>query len=164
MNTAASLADMHSVPAHAPDDDALRHLLAHSRTIAVVGISARPDRPSHEVAHYLQSQGYCIVPVNPVIAAQGQPVLGQVCYASLTHAAAVLGEQGVRIDIVDCFRKSEDIPPLAQEAIAIGAGCLWMQLDIFNEAAAAQARAAGLVVVQNRCPKIEHRRLMPAAR
>ena len=85
--------------------------------------------------------------------------MGEAAYASVTEAAAALAAQGLRIDMVDCFRKSEDIPPLAEDAIAIGASCLWLQLGVVNEDAARRAEDAGLQVIQNRCVKIEHARL-----
>lgn len=132
-------------------------ILKESHTIAVVGLSNNPEKASNEVAHYLQQHGYRIVPVNPVYA--GQQILGETVYASLQEAADALAPLGQRIDIVDCFRKSEDIPPLAKDAIAVRAGCLWMQLGIENQSAADLARAAGLEVVMNRCMKIEHRAL-----
>jgi len=97
------------------------------------------------------------VPVNPSYA--GQTILGEQVVATLQEAADALASNGQRIDIVDCFRKSEDIPPIARDAIAVRAGCLWMQLDIENQAAADLARAAGLDVVMNHCIKIEHRSL-----
>lgn len=131
-------------------------VIARYRTVAVVGLSPRPDRHSHEVAQYLQSHGYRIVPVNPTAA--GQTILGETCYPTLTEAAAALAKEGIDIEIVDCFRKSEDIGPIADEAIAIGANCLWMQLDIINEDAAARAGKAGLIVVMDRCLKIDHMR------
>jgi predicted CoA-binding protein len=130
-------------------------ILQESQTIAVVGMSNNPERASHEVAEYLQQHGYRIVPVNPVYA--GQRILGEPVHATLQEAANALAPQGRRIDIVDCFRKAEDIVPIAKDAIAVRAGCLWMQLGIENQAAADLARAAGLEVVMNRCTKIEHR-------
>ncbi|MGJ9418544.1 CoA-binding protein [Massilia sp. CMS3.1] len=132
-------------------------ILQDSKTIAVVGLSNKPERASFGVAEYLQGQGYRILPVNPAYA--GQEILGERVYASLQEAADALAPNGQRIDIVDCFRKSEDIPPLARDAIAVRAGCLWMQLDIENQPAADLARAAGLDVVMNHCLKIEHRKL-----
>jgi predicted CoA-binding protein len=132
-------------------------ILNDSKTIAVVGLSSKPERASFGVAEYLQGQGYRIVPVNPAYA--GDEILGERVYASLQEAADALAPSGTRIDIVDCFRKSEDIPPLARDAIAIRAACLWMQLEIENQAAADLARAAGLDVVMNHCLKIEHRKL-----
>ncbi|WP_027864635.1 CoA-binding protein [Massilia alkalitolerans] len=135
----------------------IAQILNDSKTIAIVGLSNKPDRASNEVAAYLQQNGYRIVPVNPSYA--GETILGEQVYATLQEAADALASNGQRIDIVDCFRKSEDIPPIAREAIAVRAGCLWMQLDIENQAAADLARAAGLDVVMNHCIKIEHRSL-----
>lgn len=135
----------------------ISQILSESKTIAVAGLSPRPERASHEVAQYLQSQGYRIVPVNPSCA--GQQILGETVYASLQEAADALAPNGQRIDIVDCFRKAGDIPPLARDAIAIRAGCLWMQLGIENRQAADLARAAGLDVVMDHCMKIEHKKL-----
>lgn len=133
----------------------LRRVLAECRTIAVVGLSPQWHRPSHFVGKYLLAHGYRMVPVNPV----ATQILGQTCYPDLQTAAAALKAQGLRIDMVDCFRKSEDVGPLADDAIAIGAKCLWMQLGVVNEAAAAKAEAVGLDVVMDRCVKIEHARL-----
>jgi predicted CoA-binding protein len=133
------------------DIPTLRRILHANRRIAVVGISAEWHRPSYFVGKYLLEHGYTMIPVNPKYRA----VLGQACYPDLAAAAAGAGP----IDLVDCFRKSEDIGPLAQQAVAIGAKCLWMQLSVRNEEAAALARAAGLDVVQDRCVKIEHGRL-----
>ncbi len=137
----------------------LRDVLTHCRTLAVVGLSPQWNRPSHFAAKYMQAHGYRIVPVNPLVAKDGGSILGEKAYASVTEAAAALHEQDVKIDMVDCFRKSEDIAPLADEAIAIGAKCLWLQLGVFNEPAGLKAEAAGLQVIQNRCVKIEHARL-----
>jgi predicted CoA-binding protein len=133
-------------------------LLAECRTIAVVGLSAKPDRASHGVARYLQAHGYRIIPVNPTYA--GTPILGEHCYSTLTQAAKMLSEEGVNIDLVDCFRKPEFIMSIVDEAIAIAARCVWMQLGIVDHAAAAKASAAGLVVVMDKCLKIEHARTM----
>jgi predicted CoA-binding protein len=132
----------------------IAELLAQTRTIAVVGLSAKPNRASHEVAAYLQAHNYRVIPINPTYA--GTNILGEHCYATLTQAAAVLAEQGIAIEIVDCFRKSEDIPPVVDEAIAVHARCVWMQQGIAHEAAAAKAEAAGLIVVMDKCLKIEH--------
>lgn len=128
----------------------ISELLANTKTIAVVGLSPKTHRASYEVAAYLQAHGYRIVPVNPSHA--GKLILGEQCFASLQEAAQAVKQ----IDIVDCFRKSEDIMPIAEEAIEIGARCLWMQLGIVNEEAANKARAAGITVVMNHCLKIEH--------
>ena len=130
---------------------ALRRILGNCRTLAVVGLSPQWHRPSFFAAKYMQEHGYRIVPVNP----SAPEILGEKSYPSVTAAA----EAGLKIDMVDCFRKSADIPPLAEEAIAVGAKCLWMQIGVVNEEAATQARAAGLDVVMDRCVKIEHARL-----
>lgn len=132
------------------DIPTLRRILHDNRRIAVVGISAEWHRPSFFVGKYLLEHGYTMIPVNP----KYRDVLGQACYPTLAAARAA-GE----IDLVDCFRKADDIGPLADEAIAIGARTLWMQLSIVNEVAAGKARAAGLAVVMDRCVKIEHARL-----
>ena len=132
-------------------DQELRVWLSKVRTIAVVGISDKPERPSHGVARYLQGAGYRVLPVNPLLA--GQMVLGQACVARLQD----LQEP---VDIVDVFRKTEDVIPVAEEAVAIGAKALWQQLGIANAQADALARSAGLVSVMNRCLKVEHARVM----
>jgi uncharacterized protein len=127
----------------------LRRILSRSRTLAVVGLSAQWHRPSYFAAKYMQDHGYRIIPVNPRYA----EVLGQKCYPDLRSIPEA-------IDIVDCFRKASEIDPIADDAIAIGARVLWMQLGIVNEAAARRAAAAGLDVVMNRCVKIEHARIL----
>ncbi|RBA24628.1 CoA-binding protein [Herminiimonas fonticola] len=129
-------------------------LLAESRVIAIVGLSPKSDRPSHGVAAYLQRHGYRIIPVNPVCA--GTHILGEHCYATLMLAAAALEEQQTRIDLVDIFRKSELVGPIVDEAIAIHARGVWLQIGVINEAASDKARAAGLDVVADRCTKIDH--------
>ncbi|MBI3525462.1 MAG: CoA-binding protein [Betaproteobacteria bacterium] len=130
----------------------LNRILQEQRVIAVVGLSANPSRPSYSVAKYLLEHGYTMIPVNP-----GQrEILGQKCYASLAEIPG-------KVDIVDCFRKSEDIPPLAEQAIAIGARVLWLQLGVINQEAARRASEAGLQVVMDRCIKIEHARLYGGA-
>lgn len=139
------------------NEKTIHGILAASRTIAVVGLSADPDRPSHEVAEYMQRHGYRIVPVNPTYA--GTHILGEHCYATLTQAATAASESGSNIDIVDCFRKSEFIMPIVEEAIAIHARCVWMQLGVMDPAAAAKAEAAGLFAVMDKCIKIEHQAL-----
>jgi predicted CoA-binding protein len=133
----------------------LRRILGTCKTIAVVGLSPQWHRPSFFAAKYMQGHGYRIVPVNPTAA----EILGERCYPSVAAAAQALAARGEKIDLVDCFRRSEDIPPIADEAIAIGAKCLWLQIGVINDDAAAKARAAGLDVVMNRCVKIEHARL-----
>jgi predicted CoA-binding protein len=124
-------------------------LLTTNHTIAMVGLSADPMRPSHFAAIYMQSAGYDIIPVNPRYA--GETILGQPVYASLEEIPRP-------VDIVDVFRRAEEVPALARSAIAIGAKVLWMQLGVVNEEAARIARQAGLEVVMDRCVKIEHAR------
>ncbi len=135
-------------------------ILQDSKTIAVVGLSSNPDRPSYGVSQYMQAHGYRIVPINPAYV--GQRILGAPVYATLADAAAALAVDGVHIDIVNCFRKSEDILPFAHDAIAIGAHCLWLQQGIVNQYAAELAGAAGLLVVMDACIKIDHRNLAAA--
>ena len=130
------------------DIPTLRRILGTTRTIAVVGLSANWYRPSYFAAKYMLDHGYTIIPVNPAY----PEVLGQRCYPSLRDVP-------VAIDMVDCFRKSAEIPALADEAIAVGAKVLWMQLGVTSEAARAVAVGAGLEVVMDRCVKIEHARL-----
>ena len=132
--------------------DNIAHILKNCRTVAVVGLSPKPHRDSHEIASYMQRHGWRIIPINP--AAQVAEILGEKVYPSLIEAA-----KHVQIDLVDVFRNSADVPPVADEAIAIGAKALWLQLGIEHAAAAEKARAAGLMVVQNRCLLVEHRRL-----
>lgn len=128
------------------------NILQQYKHVAIVGVSADPYRPSHFVAIYLQAEGYDIIPINPRYA--GQTLLGKRVYASLTEAK----EAGEQIEIVDVFRRAEDVMPVADEAIAIGAKVLWLQLGIINDAAVQKAEQAGLIAVQNRCMKIEHAR------
>ncbi len=130
------------------DIEGLRRILATCRTLAVVGLSAEWYRPSFFAAKYLLEHGYTIVPVNPRHAS----ILGQKCYASLRDIP-------VAIDLVDVFRKTEDVLPIAQDAIAIGAKVLWQQIGVKNAQAAALAESAGLEAVMDRCVKIEHARL-----
>ena len=130
------------------DIPTLRRILRTNRVIAMVGLSANWYRPSYFAAKYMLDHGYRVIPVNP----QYREVLGQKCYASLRDIPE-------KIDIVDCFRKSGEIMPIAEDAIAIGAKVLWMQLGVINEAAAQKARAAGLEVVMDHCVKIEYARL-----
>jgi predicted CoA-binding protein len=134
------------------DNASLRRILSQYRSIAVVGLSADWSRPSFFAAKYMQQHGYRITPVNPRYAGQADGVLGERCYASLADIPHA-------IDIVDIFRRSEDVLPIAREALQIGARCLWQQLGVANEEADALARAAGLDSVTNRCVKIEHARL-----
>lgn len=132
----------------------VQQILKDSKTIAIVGLSNKPERASFSVGHYLQQQGYRIVPVNPTYA--GQDILGEKVYASLQEASNALATSGVRIDLVDCFRKSDDMLPIARDAVAIHAGCLWMQIGVVNQAAADLATEAGLDVVMDQCLKVQH--------
>ena len=128
---------------------AIRRILKDSKTIAVVGLSPKPHRPSHQVALYLIEAGYTIIPVNP-----GQDtILGQTCYPNLRDIPTP-------VDMVDIFRRSETVLPIAEDAIAIGAKCIWMQEGVINEEAAAKAEAAGLTVIMDRCTKIDHMNLL----
>lgn len=125
-------------------------ILNEVRTIAVVGASSNPSRPSYYVMKYLKRKGYRVIPVNPGLA--GQELDGETAYASLRDIPEP-------VDMVDCFRGSDAIPPIVDEAIEIGAKVIWMQLGVRHDAAAAKAEAAGIKVVMNRCPKIEFGRL-----
>jgi len=129
------------------DGDKVRRILGRYRVIAVVGLSAQWHRPSYFAAKYLQEHGYRVIPVNPAY----DTILGEKCYKRLADIPE-------KVDVVDCFRKSSEIPAIADEAIAIGAKVLWMQLGVENADARARAEAAGLEVVENRCMKIEHGR------
>ena len=131
------------------DITGLRRILLRSRTLAVVGLSAQWHRPSYFAAKYMRDHGYRIFPVNP----RYDEVLGQRCYPDLRSVPEP-------IDIVDCFRKAEEIPAIADAAIAVGAKVLWMQLGIVDDESAQRASAAGLDVVMNRCVKIEHARIL----
>jgi len=131
-------------------DEDIRELLTTARTIALVGASDRPDRPSYGVMKRMQDHGYRVIPVNPQIT--GEHVHGEFVFREL-------GQLGDPIDIVDIFRRSDAVGPIVDEAIAIGAKAIWMQLGVVNEEAAARAEAAGLKVVMDRCPAIEIPRL-----
>ena len=128
--------------------DETKRVLEDAKTIAVVGLSDNPGRTSYHVAKYMQEQGYKIIPVNPTI----KEALGEKAYSCLQDVEE-------KVDIVDVFRRSEDVPPVAEGAIAIGAKCLWLQLGIVNEEAASRAKSAGLDVVMDHCIMIEHRRV-----
>jgi uncharacterized protein len=130
------------------DINTLRRILRETKVIAVVGLSADWFRPSYFAAKYMQEHGYRVIPVNP----KYPEILGQKCYASLRDIHQP-------VDMVDVFRKTADVMPIAEDAIAIGAKVLWQQLGVRNEEAAAKARAAGLETVMDRCVKIEHGRL-----
>ncbi len=131
-------------------DAELARVFREARVVAMVGASPTSNRPSHLVLKYLQRKGYRVVPVNP--AAAGQEIEGERVYATLSEVPD-------RVDVVDVFRNSEAAGPITDEAVAIGARVVWMQLGVRNDAAAARARAAGLTVVMTRCLKIEYGRL-----
>jgi len=132
-------------------DEEIRNVLSRCKTIAVVGISPKEDRPSYTVASYLKSKGYRIIPVRP----DGETILGEKVYHSLQEIP-----REVNIDIVDIFRRSEDVPPVVEEAIHRGAKVVWMQEGVIHPEAGASAERAGLQVVMDRCIKKEHQRLM----
>ena len=132
------------------DDAGIKEILNTSKTIAVVGCSSNPERPAHYVPKFLQAMGHRIIPVNP----QEKEILGEKCYASLRDITEP-------VDMVDCFRRAEAIPEIAEDAIAINAKVLWAQLDIINRDAAKLASDAGLKVVMDRCPVPEYLRLFP---
>jgi uncharacterized protein len=134
-------------------DAELRDILTSVKTIALVGWSPKPDRPSHRVAAFLAARGYRVIPVNPGQA--GQEALGEVVRASLAEVVMTVGP----VDMVDIFRRSEEAGAVVDDAIEAGAKVVWMQLDVIDEAAADRARQAGLEVVMNRCPAIEIPRL-----
>jgi predicted CoA-binding protein len=131
------------------DDAGIKSILTSAKTIAVVGASPKPWRDSGMIAQFLSEKHYTVYPVNP----KYQEVLGMKCYADLS----LLPE---KIDIVDIFRNSNEVEPVVDEAVLIGAKCVWMQLGVVNEKAAAKAEAAGIKVIMDRCIAIEHRALM----
>lgn len=131
------------------DIPGLRRILSTCKTVAVVGLSADWYRPSYFAAKYLLGHGYTVIPVNP----RYEEILGQRCYKSLADIP-------VKVDVVDVFRKTEDVGPIADQAIAIGAKVLWQQLGVLNHEAGAKAEAAGLESVMDRCMKIEHARIL----
>jgi len=127
----------------------IRKILRDAKTIAVVGLSPKPHRPSHQVASYLMEVGYTIIPVNP-----GQDaILGRTCYPNLRAIPTP-------VDMVDIFRRQETVLPIVEEAISIGAQFIWMQEGIVNKEAAAKAESAGLTVIMDRCTKIDHMNLL----
>lgn len=137
------------IPEYNPPSEEIRAILQKYRTVAIVGLSPKPERDSHKVARYLKENHYRIVPVNP-----GQKeILREKCYPNLKAIP-------VPIDVVDIFRKPEAIPPVVDEAIEIGAKVIWMQLGIAHNQAADKARKAGLEVVMDRCIKVEHMKMV----
>jgi len=140
--------------AYEPSDVELRSILGDARTIAVVGLSSRPDRPSHDVAAFLQRRGYRIVPVNP----NETEVLGERAYPSLLEIP-----EEIEIDVVDVFRRASDTPPVARDAVARGAKVLWLQEGIVNDEARQIAEDAGLTVIMGVCIRVEWKRVTPDA-
>jgi len=133
------------------NDDQIKDILHQSKTILVVGISPKEDRPSYGVASYLRSKGYRIIPIRP----DGDEILGEKVYRSLTEIP-----KEIEVDVVDVFRRSEDVPPIVEEAIRQGAKVVWMQEGVIHRGAADKAEKAGLKVVMDRCMKKEHQRLL----
>jgi predicted CoA-binding protein len=132
-------------------DEELKQILKSSKTVAVVGISPKEDKPSFRVAAYLQSKGYRIIPVRP----DGDTILGEKVYPHLMEIP-----EGIEIDVVDIFRKSEEVPPIVEEAIRRGAKIIWMQEGVIHQKAGEEAERAGLKVVMDLCIKKEHERLL----
>ena len=131
-----------------PTDETIRAILSTPQTIAVMGCSPSPDRDSHRIAQLLQRKGHRMIPVNP----GHEEILGEKCYPTLRDIP-------VQIDMVDIFRRSEFVAPIVDEAVAVGAKIVWMQLGVIDAEAAKKAQQAGLIVVMDRCPAIEYRRL-----
>ncbi|MFT6490352.1 MAG: putative CoA-binding protein [Parvibaculaceae bacterium] len=138
---------MNSIPY---SDELLQTILQQTKTIALVGASANPDRASNEVMNFLLTKGYTVIPVNPGLA--GKELLGQTVYASLSDIPHT-------VDMVDVFRNSDAVGPIVDEAITRGDKVIWTQLEVIDHAAAARAKAAGLIMIMDRCPKIEYPRL-----
>lgn len=137
-----------------PSRDRIKELLSDSKTIAVVGLSDKPDRVSYSVSEAMQKKGYRIIPVNPMVTGS---ILGEKCYATLTDIPD-------KVDIVNVFRRSEQVVPVAEEAVSIGARAIWLQLGVYNEEAAAIAKAGGLEVIMDRCIKVEDSILLPGGK
>ena len=133
------------------EEEEIKKILANFKTVAVVGISLKEDRPSHVVASYLKSKGYQIIPVRP----DGEEILGGKVYHSLVEIP-----KEIEVEVVDIFRKSEDVPPIVDEAIRRGTKVVWMQEGVIHKEAAEKAEKAGLKVVMDRCMKKEHQRLL----
>jgi len=131
-------------------EEDIKKILSNSKAVAVVGISPKEDRPSYIVASYLKSKGYRIIPIRP----DGEEILGEKVYHSLPEIP-----KEINVEVVDIFRKSEDVPPIVEEAIQRGAKAVWMQEGVIHEEAGEKAERAGLKVVMNRCMKKEHQKL-----
>ncbi|KJS15859.1 MAG: CoA-binding protein [Peptococcaceae bacterium BRH_c4b] len=136
-----------------PDDIKIKKILTEAKTIAVVGLSAKPHRASYRVAEYMQKEGYRIIPVNPSLK---QEVLGERAYPDLASVPE-------KIDIVNIFRKSEDVPAVVEDALPVNPRCIWMQLGIVNEGAAARATENGIAVIMDLCLMVEHKRILGAS-
>ena len=132
-------------------DEEIKDTLRHFKTVVVIGISPKEDRPSYIVASYLKSKGYQIIPVRP----DGEEILGEKVYHSLSEIPKEIG-----VDVIDIFRRSEDVPPVVEEAIQRGAKVVWMQEGVVHKEAGEKAEKAGLKVVMDRCMKKEHQRLL----
>jgi uncharacterized protein len=141
----------------------LKRILERDKVIAVVGLSRQPYRPSHSVSVYMQSHGYRIVPINPAYSNDTAGVLGERCYATLHDARASLAEEGVVIEMVDVFRRSDEVASIVDDAISIGARSLWLQLGVIDDASAKRAENAGLDVAMDCCVMVEHGRLIGTA-
>lgn len=152
MTSQPTRTDPTAAPFRNPADATIRGILATPRTIAVVGCSPDPNRDSHRIAALLKAKGHAVIPVNP----HCREIFGARCYASLQEAHA---HAGAEIDMVDVFRRSRFVARTADDAVAISASILWLQLGVIDEAAARRAADAGLTVVMDRCPAIEYRRL-----
>ncbi len=133
------------------EENEIKKILSNSKTIAVIGISPKENRPSYRVASYLQSKGYRIIPVRP----DGEEILGEKIYPTLSEIP-----KEINVEVVDIFRKSEDVPPIVEEAIQRGARVVWMQEGVIHQEAGEKAEKAGLTVVMDRCMKKEHQRLL----
>lgn len=147
-----SMSSFSGAAAFQNEEAVLRKMLTETKTIALVGASPKPERPSHYVMKYLLGKGYDVVPINPGL--EGKELLGKQVYKSLTSIP-----KDIPVDMVDIFRNSESVPPIVEEAISIGAKSIWMQVGVVNEKAAELAKDAGMDVVMNTCPKIEIPRL-----
>lgn len=152
MTSPSPRTDTTAAPFRNPADETIRAILCTPRTIAVVGCSPDPSRDSHRIAALLKARGHTVVPVNP----HCREILGERCYASLQEART---HAGAAIDMVDVFRRPRFVSRIADEAVAIGALILWLQLGVIDEAAARRVAAEGMTVVMDRCPAIEYRRL-----
>ncbi|MED4604273.1 CoA-binding protein [Paenibacillus validus] len=137
-----------------PSRERIKELLSEAQNIAVVGLSDKPDRVSYTVSEAMQKKGYRIIPVNPMV---NGTILGETCYATLSDIPD-------KVDIVNVFRRSDQVVPVAEEAVSIGSRVLWLQLGVYNEEAAEIAKAGGLEVIMDRCIKVEDSILLPGGK